>query len=168
MTTTKSVLLNRTDTAISGVTSLELARGLVNFGADWRTRSDEPNEVLITNLTSPIDRPEKFRFAMNDIKDIYRNAAIDPTLYAPSRRGASVLCQLVDTWTIVDSAAPSYEVALPVEGHIVLKIPANELINADMVITFLGRLVSGLFATGSVTSDRLKAMLRGSLLPPDM
>jgi len=164
----KSVVLNRTDTAISGVTELALPRGLVNFGADWRVRSEEPNEVIITNLTSPIDRPEKFRFAMNDIKDIYRNASIDPTVYAPSRRGASVLCQLIDTWTVIDPADPSYEVSLPVEGHIVLKIPANEMITAEMIMAFIGRLISGLFATGSLTGDRLNAMFRGSLLPPDM
>lgn len=164
----KSIVLNRTDTAISGSPELTLPRGSVNFGADWRVRSDEPNEVIITNLTSPIDRPEKFRFAMNDIKDIYRNAAIDPTLYASSRRGASVLCQLIDTWTVVDSVDPSYEQVVPVEGHIVLKIPAVDVVTADMIVTFVGRLISGLFATGSMTSDRLKAMFRGSLLPPDM
>lgn len=164
----KSIVLNRTDTPIDGNPTLTLPRGSVNFGADWRVRSDEPGEVIITNLTSPIDRPEKFRFAMNDIKDIYRNTGIDPTLYVSSRRGASVLCQLIDTWTVIDSADPSYEQVLPVEGHIVLKIPAAEIITADMIVTFVGRLISGLFATGSMTSDRLKAMFRGSLLPPDM
>lgn len=164
----KSIVLNRTDTPISGSPELTLPRGNVNFGADWRVRSDEPNEIIITNLTSPIDRPEKFRFAMNNIKDIYRNADIDPSLYASSRRGVSVLCQLIDTWTVVDSADPLYEQVIPVEGHIVLKIPAVEIVTADMIVTFVGRLVSGLFATGSMTSDRLKAMFRGSLLPPDM
>lgn len=164
----KSVLYNRTDTPISGVTELTIPIGLVNYGADFRVRSDEPGEAVITNLTSPIDRPEKYRFAMNEIKDIYRNTGIDTTLYSPSRRGASVLCQLTDVWTVVDSADPSYEVALPIEGHIVLKLPANENITADMVKGFIGRLISGLFETGTVNSGRLKSLLRGSLLPLDL
>lgn len=164
----KSVLYNRTDTPISGVTELTIPIGLVNFGTDFRVRSNEPGEAVITNLTSPIDRPEKYRFAMNEIKDIYRNTGIDTTLYSPSRRGASVLCQLTDTWTVVDSADPSYEVALPIEGHIVLKMPANENITADMIKTFVGRLVSGLFETGTVTSGRIRSLFRGSLLPLDI
>jgi len=164
----KSILYNRTDTPVSGVTSLSIPIGVLNFGADWAVRSELPGEVILTNLTSPIDRPEKFRFAMSDIKDIYRNTGIDSTLYAPSKRGSSVLCQLIDTWTVVDSADPSYEVALPVEGHIVMKIPANELVTADMVIAFIGRLIDGLFNTGVTDGNRLKAMLRGSLLPTDM
>lgn len=164
----KSVLYNRTDTPIPGVAELTIPIGLVNFGADFRVRSDEPGEAIITNLTSPIDRPEKYRFAMNEIKDVYRNSGIDTTLYSPSRRGASVLCQLTDTWTVVDSVDTSYEVALPIEGHIVLKLPANENITADMVKGFVGRLVSGLFDTGVTTSTRMKSLLRGSLLPLDL
>jgi len=164
----KSVVYNRTDTPISGVTELSIPIGLVNFGADFRIRTNEPGEAVITNITSPIDRPEKYRFAMNEIRDVYRNTGIDTTLYSPSKRGASVLCQLTDVWTVVDSADPSYEVALPLEGHIVLKLPANENITADMVKAFVGRLVSGLFETGVTSSGRIRTLLRGSLLPQDL
>lgn len=164
----KSIVYNRTDTPISGVTSLTIPIGLVNYGADFRVKSNEPGEVVITNLTSPTDRPEKFRFAMSDIKDIYRNSGIDPSLYAPSKRGISILGQLTDVWTVVDSADPSYDVALPMEAHIVMKIPASDYITADMVLAFLGRTVNSLLETGVNNSNRLKALLRGSLLPLDM
>jgi len=164
----KSVVYNRTDTPIAGVTELTIPIGLVNFGADFRIRTNEPGEAVITNITSPIDRPEKYRFAMNEVRDVYRNTGIDTTLYSPSRRGASVLCQLTDVWTVVDSVDPSYEVALPIEGHIVLKLPANENITADMVKAFVGRLVSGLFETGTTSSGRIRTLLRGSLLPQDL
>lgn len=164
----KSIEYNRTDTPISGVTSLTIPVGLVNYGADFRVKSNEPGEVVITNLTSPTDRPEKFRFAMSDIKDIYRNTGIDPSLYAPSKRGISILGQLTDVWTVVDSADPSYDVALPMEAHIVMKVPANDYITADMVLAFLGRTVDSLLETGVNNSNRLKALLRGSLLPIDM
>lgn len=164
----KSVQLNRTDTAVSGVTSLALPVAVLNWKADWRVKENEPSEVILTNLSSPVDRPERFRVGMSDIKDIYRNSGIDATLFAPSRRGVSVLCQLVDTWSITDDSDSSYEVALPVEAHVVLKLPANELITADMIKAFLGRMCSGLFETGSIASDRIKAIVRGSLLPTDL
>lgn len=164
----KSIVYNRIDTPISGVPSLTLPIGLVNYGADFRVKSNEPGEVVITNLTSPTDRPERFRFAMSDIKDIYRNTGIDPSLYSPSKRGISILGQLTDVWTVVDSADPSYDVALPMEAHIVMKIPASEYLTADMVLAFLGRTVNSLLETGVNNSNRLKALLRGSLLPLDM
>ncbi|DAD51136.1 TPA_asm: coat protein [ssRNA phage SRR7976310_4] len=164
----KSIVYNRTDTAIPGVPSLTIPIGLVNYGADFAVKENSPGQAILTNLTSPTGREEKFRFAMSDIKDVYRNSNIDPSVYAPSRRGISVLSQLVDTWTIIDSNDPSYEVSLPMEGHIVLKIPANENITADMVLAFVGRVCSGLFNTGVNTSERLRAMLRGSLLPTDV
>lgn len=164
----KTVAVGYTDTAISGVTSLDLARGLVNYAADWRVKQDEPGEVVLTNLTSPISYPERFRIGASEVADVYKGSGIDPGLYAPTRRGISVLCQLTETWKLTDSTDATYEVALPITGHIVLKIPSNENITPAMVDTFLGRLVSGLYETGSETTTRLASILRGSLIPSDL
>lgn len=164
----KSVNKNYTDTPVSGVTSLSLPISVVNFGKDFRVKVNEPQEVIITNLTSPIDRPEKFRFAMSDIKDIYKNSGIDPNLFSPSKRGVSVLVQLTDTYTVTDSADPTHEVALPLEAHLVLKVPANEAVTTQMIVDFIGRLASGFFETGAVNPNRVKSLCRGSLLPADM
>jgi len=164
----KTVSMNYLDTAISGVTTLPLNRGLVNFGADWRTKSEEPEEVILTNLTSPIAYPERFRFAFSDVKDVYTGVGIDPTLYAPSRRGISLLNQLTEEWTVTDSADASFLQVLPVSAHLVVKIPVNDQITAAMVQTLVARLLSGLFETGSTTTTRLAAMLRGSLTPTDV
>lgn len=164
----KSLGLNRTDTAVSGVTSLTLPRAVLNFAADFKVKSNTPEEAIITNLTSPIDAPETFRFAVSPIKDIYRNSGIEPTMYSPSRRGVNLLVQVVDTLTVTDSADTAYKVMLPIEAHLVCKIPANELVTEDVIIAFIGRLTSGLFDTGLATSARAKALLRGSLLPSDL
>lgn len=164
----KSVVKNYTDTPISGVTSLTLPMSVVNFGKDFRVKSDEPGEAILTNLTSPIDRPERFRFAMSDIKDIYKNSGIDANLYSPSRRGVSVLVQLTDTYTVSDSTDTKYDVALPMEAHLVIKVPSNELITSQMIQDFVGRLTNGLFESGVVNTDRIKSLFRGSLIPTDM
>lgn len=164
----KSVVKNYTDTPISGVTSLTLPISVVNFGKDFRVKSDEPGEAILTNLTSPIDRPEKFRFAMSDIKDIYKNSGIDANLYSPSRRGVSVLVQLTDTYTVSDSTDTNYDVALPMEAHLVIKVPSNELISSQMIQDFVGRLTNGLFESGAVNTNRIKSLFRGSLIPTDL
>lgn len=160
-----SVQLNHTDTAIPGVTSLALPRGLVNFGSDFCVKQNGPGESIITNRTSPIDAPERFRFAVSPVKDVYQNTDIDSTVKAPSKRGTRILCQLTDIYTLTDSVDATYRVDLPLEGHIVLTLPNDGNITSAMLLSFIGRLVSGLFETGSTTADRLISELRGSMLP---
>jgi len=69
---------------------------------------------------------------------------------------------------VTDSADATYVVNLPVAGHIVLRIPANENITADMLKLFVGRLIDGLFETGLNDSTRLRSLSRGVLLPNDL
>lgn len=164
----KTVSVGYTDTPIAGVTSLEFPRGLVNFGADYRVKSDTANEAIITNLTSPVDRPEKFRISYSDVSNIYTGTDIDPSVFAPSKRGVSVLCQLTETLSVSDSTDAAFRVDLPISAHIVLKVPASEYLTADMLQTVMGRLVSGVYETGSLTTTRIQAIIRGSLLPTDL
>lgn len=163
-----NVNINHTDTAIAGVTSLALARGLTNFKADFCVKQDEPGEAIITNKTSPIDCPEKFRFASSVVKDIYQNTDVDPSTRAASRRGTRILCQLSDVYSLTDSTDATFLVNLPIEGHIVLTLPNDSNITEAMLLAFIGRLVSGLFETGSTDASRLKSQLRGAMLPVDM
>lgn len=164
----KTVSYNFTDTDISGVSSLNLQRGLVNFGADFKVKSNEPGEAIITNLTSPLSFPEKFRFGVSEVTDVYKGAGLDSSLFAPSRRGVSILGQVTEVWTVSDSTDATYQVALPVSAHIVIKVPNNENITPLMVQTLIGRLLSGLYETGSTGTTRIAGLLRGSLLPQDV
>lgn len=109
----KVVNVGYTDTPIAGSPVLNLLRGSVNFKADFRVKVDTPNEVIVTNLTSPVDRPEKFRFAYSEVPDIYKGTDINPAVYAPSRRGVSVLCQLSEVISVTDSTDPSYRKDVP-------------------------------------------------------
>lgn len=164
----KIVNAGYTDTAISGVTSLNFPRGLVNYAADFRVKSDAPNEAVLTNLTSPVDRPEKFRFSYSEIANIYNGVDIDPSVYAPSRRGVSILGQVSEVFSVTDSVDATFRNDLPISAHIVLKVPANENITATMLQTLIGRLVSGLYETGSLDITRLQSLFRGSLIPTDL
>lgn len=157
------------DTPINGVTKLDFPRGLLNFKEDFREKQQVgKKEVLLTNITSPIDREEKIRIAIDDVKNVYANTSIDPSVYAPTRRGVSVLAQISDVLSVRDDQSPEYRVDLPVSAHLVIKVPSSEHIDGEQVRILVGRLLSSLFDTGATSTARLEAILRGSLLPSDL
>lgn len=157
------------DTPISGVTSLTFPRAILNIGKDFRVKSSQPGkEIVLTNVTSPIDRPEKIRVAYTDIANIYSGTGIEASLAAPTKRGISILVQETNVVSVTDSTDPDYRIDLPVSYHLVIKVPASEHINASDVQAGLGRLLSSLFDSGISTDTRLEAILRGSLTPTEL
>lgn len=166
---TKKIDSGFVDTPITGVTSLKFERGLLNLKEDFRIKSNQNGkEVVLTNITSPIDRGEAIRLAYTDVNNVYSGTSIDPSVYAPTKRGVSILTQVTNTLSVTDDADPDYRVDLPVSAHLVLKVPASEYINAQQVEVLIGRLLSSLFDTGSDSESRLEAILRGSLLPTEL
>lgn len=157
-----------TDTPVSGVTSLTFPRAILNFGADFRVKSNQPGEAVLANITSPVDRPETLRIAYSNIANVYAGTSIEPSLIAPTKRGVSVLAQVTDIISVTDDADPDYRIDLPVSYHVVIKIPANENLTPALIQEGLGRMVSALFDTGSTSLTRIQALIRGSLVPTDI
>lgn len=165
----KTMSFGYKDTAISGATAVTLTLPTLNYGADFRVTTDEPKEAVVTNVTSPISQPEKLRWAHQDVSDVYRNTGIDPTMYYQSRRGTQVLCQLTDTAKVTDTADAAYEALLPLSVHLVIKVPNNDLITPDVVVSEVERLIAALYeTTGTTTTTRLAAILRGALMPSSL
>lgn len=165
----KTLSVNYTDTAISGATATQLTLPTLNYRADFRVSKDEPNEAILTNLTSPISQPERIRTAHSDVANVYSNTGIDPTMYYASKKGTQLLAQLTDVFKVTDSADAAYEALLPVSVHLVMKVPNNELITPDVVITEVERLLGTLYeTTGSNPESRLRALLRGALVPSSL
>lgn len=158
-----------TDTAISGVTELTFDRGLLNFAADFRKKSEQSGkEIVLTNITSPVDRPEKIRIAYSDVSNVYGGTDIEPSVASPTKRGVSILAQITNVISVTDSVDPDYRVDLPVSYHLVIKVPVNENLTSSDLMTGIGRLLSALFETGDESTDRIDALLRGSLAPSDL
>lgn len=165
----KSLSVNYADTSISGVTATKLTLPVLNYAADFRVAKDEPKEAILTNITSPISQPERIRYAHSDVANVYNNSGIDPTMYYASRRGTQILCQLTDVFKVTDSADAAYEALLPISVHLVVKTPNNELITPDTVITEIERLIGALYeTTGTTMETRLRALLRGALVPSSL
>lgn len=162
----KVLNVNYTDTPISGATAVSLQLPTLNYHADYRVVQDEPNEVIITNLTSPIDQPERIRWACSEVKDIYRNSGIDPTLYYPTRRGTQILAQITDIFSITDNDVPDYLALLPISAHLVIRVPNNDLISEAVVTAETSRMIATLYETaGTTVLPRVRSLLRGALMP---
>jgi hypothetical protein len=155
-----------TDTPVEGVTSLTFPRAILNFGTDFRVKSEKSGkELTLTNITSPIDRPEKIRVAYSEIPNIYNGSGISASVSAPTTRGVSILAQVTDVISITDPTDPDYRIDLPVSYHVVIKVPVSDMLSAADIEIGLGRLISSLYDTGSTSGTRLEALLRGSLAP---
>lgn len=138
----------------------------LDYSVDFAVTSDKPGEVILTNVTSPLDRAETIRFALTQIKDVYTNTDIDAAYKAPSHQGVSLVAQVSDVWRYSDSsnlALPAID--LPLSAHLVLKVPKSSYITADQYLSLVKRAFSLMFDTGAVTSARLLEMLKGSLDP---
>lgn len=138
----------------------------LSYKSDFATSSDTASEVILSNTTSPIDRVETIRFAIQNVKDVYNGTDIDPGVQAASHRGVSLVCQVSDTYSYYDDADPANKrVDLPVSAHLVIKAPKSSFIGADDYLAIAKRAFASLFETGSTTSDRLVSLLRGALDP---
>jgi len=165
----KVITMGYTDTPVSGVTALTFPRAILNFDKDFRIKSNvNGREIVLTNITSPIDRPENIRLAHSEITNVYSGTGIEPSVAAPTKRGYSILVQITDTVSVRDDQDADFRLDFPLSYHSVLKIPASEYITTDIVKVMIGRLLSSLFDTGSVTNARLDAILRGSLVPTEL
>lgn len=159
-----TVNTNTLDQPISGV-EMKLPIPAVNFDANFRMTKNDPRELIVTNLTSPLGLAEKFRWSFSDVANVYSGTDISPALRSQLSQGVSVLCQLTENWTVTSSEDPSYEVVLPVSAHVVLKLPVNNAISGDNILTLVERLISGIMPKGEIGSERLAALVRGSLSP---
>jgi len=165
----KTINQGYTDTPISGVTTLTFPRAILNFDKDFRVKSNNNGkEIVLTNITSPVDRPENIRIAYSDVANIYSGTGIEPSVTSPTKRGVSILSQVTDVVSVRDDADADYRLDLPISCHLVIKVPASEFITAAQVKIAVGRLLSSLFDSGSITDSRLEAILRGSLVPTEL
>ena len=161
--------LGFTDTAINGVSSLNFARGLLNYKENFRVKSNVPGkEVVLTNITSPVDCPEKIRIGYSEVANVYAGTGVEPSVSAPTKKGTQILVQLTEVISVTDDTDADFRIDLPVSYHMVIKVPTSEYITASDIQTGIGRLISGLYETGSLLTARIDAIRRGALLPSDL
>lgn len=145
----------------------------LSYATDFSVKTETANELVLTNVTSPLDQPETLRMAIQNINNIYSGTGIDPSVMSVSKRGVSLVVQLNDILRVSQSDAENTccgesVMDFPISAHIVLKVPIVQYVDAETVLTVLKRNVAACFDTNGVTADRLNSMLRGALKPSTM
>lgn len=161
----KSTSFGYTDTADGGATTQSFTRANLNWVTDFVLTADAEGKAMATNRTSPLDQLEKVRIESSPIADVYKGTSIDPTVYAPSRQGVSIVCQVMDILRVSESIDPSFQIDLPISAHIVVKVPLSTYVTAANVESVIGRALSCFYASNDITTDRITALLRGSMTP---
>lgn len=154
-----------TDTATTATT---LTRGALNFAADFRASKHIPGETTLTNITSPLDRPEIIQLKVEPISNIYARSSINPVNWAVTKKGVTVYVSLSQTWLETDTVDLTYNVQRPVNASLKFSLPADGSVVAADIPVLAGRLVSRLFASGSTSTAELDAILRGVTLPKEL
>jgi hypothetical protein len=157
-----------TDTALDPDEAQDFAMGKLNFTDNFVTKVNTPGNCVVTNVSSPMDRPENIRYGYQEVQDVYKGSGIDPAYYGNSRKGVSVVAQLTEVQRVVDSEDASYIVDLPLSMHLVIKVPAHSLITPAVVYTMLGRLMAALHVEAGDDNTKLTALLKGALVPPEL
>jgi len=157
-----------TDTADAAIVNTTAPRAKLNFAADFKMKKSADSELIITNITSPLDRPEAIRFGVTDVKNVYNGLDISVAVQSPSKKGTQVLVQVTEVISVTDSSDAMYRIDLPVSAHLVIKVPNSEHITGEIVETLVSRVVSSLYANTTDDTTRINSLLRGVLTPSEI
>lgn len=139
---------------------------------DFVVTVDEPGDCELSNGSAPLDQPELVRIKSETISNVYTNTGIDPSAWATSRRGKSIVAGLSETIRITKADDPLFRIDLPLKCHTVLRVPTVNWLTTNMIAELLRRNFA-LWGTDQQVSEgqnpnaRLDAILRGALNPHD-
>lgn len=150
-------------------TPASLTTTVFHFPTTFAKREASNGESVLVNTGTPTDRLEVVRTAIKDVKNIYNGTGIIPGYQSPNQTGKQLLVQVNETWSKVDSENASFRQDLPVQAHLVIKLPNESLISENDVTELVGRLIGVLSESDGGTeptiTSRLVALLRGALTP---
>jgi len=162
----KAISPGYTDTALEGVGSISTPYAVLNLAADFRQLPQvNADDVQVTNLTSPTDQPEVFRFASTTRKDIYAGTDIEPAAKLTSTSGTRYLLELRQVHAITDTSDATYRKLVPVRIAITLDIPKDIMWTHVQTLSLVKRGVAMFFNQGVNDSSRLNDLLHGLLRP---
>jgi hypothetical protein len=152
----------------SPVSGRQIQPANLAFGTDFAKTSYKPGEAILSNLTSPLDRVETYRFATSQVANVYTGTKLDPSSQSQNKRGTAILVQVRSDLGVTDTDTNT-KIILPFESHLVMRIPQHEAVTVALVKEFLNRLYGGLYEDGETTMNgRLTALLHGSVLPQSL
>lgn len=155
---------NRQDSASTPAVG-KLQPDTINYANDFARRGGDNTSLTIVNVTGPADRSETIKYAYNRVSNVYTGSQIDPSAFAQSKAGASVLVQVNDIMSITDDTT-KIRTDLPLQAHLVVKVPLHEAVTSQVLDQLLLRLLAATYEQNGVTpGPRLAALIRGAVTP---
>lgn len=154
-----------TDTAVSGVTAPSITMPVLNYGVDYRVKSESNKEVVLVNTSCPLDQIETVRFGFSEIANIYAKSGLNSDQISGPLKGVNVLAQINETLKVTDTANAAYSQYLPVSAHMVIKVPQSGYITPAIVNTLITRLVATLYENGV---SNISSLTKGVLAPKSL
>lgn len=154
-----------TDTAPAGGATKTLTRPNLNYAANFSVVSNTDNKAVITNLTTPVDQQETIRWQESNVANIYDGTTIDPSVFATSKQGISLVAQVNNVLRVTDSVDATFQVDLPISVHMVVKLPKSQYITSANLEAVIARCVAAYYDTDSTGVTRIDKLVRGSMLP---
>lgn len=157
------------DTTVTGKgETISIAIPALNWGADFRVTVDEPDEVNLKNVTTPLGLDETFRFGNNPIKNVYNGSDIEPATRSQFIVGNKILVAHREKWIVTDSAEPTYQVILPFKSTLTFDVPRDPIVSVDDVEAAVYRTIAGLFDVTETGNTRLRDIILGVLKPTSL
>lgn len=152
----------------TGITSGTTANSIYDYPATFAVKTNKPGEVVLTEMLAANDQPFKARYALSDVKDIYKGTGITPSYQSGNREGTSLLIsasqvlrkEMQDGGVPTD---PTYRVDLPFDGHFVLKFPKDGAVTAAHIAAFFANLLG--LAKDSAGVLKIETLIKGALTP---
>jgi hypothetical protein len=154
-----------TDTVDGAGNTRSFTRANLNWPVDFVATEKSDMKFQGANKTSPIDQLETIRVQASEVSDVYKGTTIDPSAYAASRKGLSIVAQVNNVLRVTDSVDATFQVDLPISAHMVIKVPQSSYVTADQIMAVAGRALAALFDSNQVTSGRISNLLRGAVTP---
>lgn len=167
----KTLSYNITPAPGAQLRTAKLPLDFISWSADsaYAKKQDQPDSCVYTNVNSGVDTPCEVTFGRQTIKNVYASTTVNPAYQSANTVGVKTLTKVSAVLTITDSANAAYRVDVPISATITLTTGTDPLVTDDVCMNFINYAMSTLFteasATSAVTSQRLGALRRGSLVP---
>lgn len=137
--------------------------------ASYAVTTDEPDECVLTYLSSPLGKDETIKYACYPVANVYKGTGIAATDQSAAVEGVKIVASLRQTWSVVAEeadtvSAPNYKI--PVTAQVSITVPKNEYISSSDLYTLLRQATGTLF--DSTGAHRLAKLVRGSVRPSEV
>lgn len=153
----------------SSTTPLVLNVPNLSYAKDFAVTVEKAGETILTNITSPVDQPERIRHALEVVNNIYTGTGIDPSLFAVTKRGFSLVVgnDLIYRVSGASTSGAPWAFDLPLHYHTVVKAASSPYLPTSVIYEGLLRHF-GSFQNGDNSSAFLEQLIRGALTPSGM